>query len=318
MRPIFLNNFDNLAFAEFSGILYDSLREGKYDFTQIRSPEEIDLKIDAGYFFYPSFGMDVNNVNIGNGLDFDLSKILLEKTVDVDRKAKIYMFLSERIFETENHSGISSHQGDLWKRIENLRSLLDGIFVVNRYFHDLLIRHGYPSHFFPVGYSRKFGNWEKTMAPENREIDMLHLGYMTNGDRRQNLLNDAIRSGINVIAGDGCWGDERISLLRNTKVLLNLHYDVPGDFQWERALMAAHNGCILLSEKIVDPYPFEPWKHYIEFVPENFTSVAKELLENYTSISSMVHENMHELISNFNFTDCVTQMLDIVADRETK
>lgn len=314
MRRVLLNLFDNTFFAEFNHILFDSLEKLNVNHQLIKTPEDIDLQSETSYLFYPCFGVNVNGNNVGNGLQFDVTEKMFEQFNLENKSAKIYLLFSERIEEIGEPLVIASPQFDLWKRIERMKPYLDGIFCFSRYYHNLFKRHDFPSTFLPIGFHAQYGDWEESMTSDGRSIEVLHLGHVAEGDRRYNILEKLKSFGIDLKYGINLWGTERNKVLRNTKIVVNLHYDVMGEFEWDRFLLAIHNGCMIVSEKIVDPYPFEAGIHYIETSPEELPQVIANTLENYEDIYSEMKESLEEIKKKFPFFESYKEMIGIITN----
>lgn len=314
MRRVLLNHFDNTFFAEFNHILFDSLVKLNVDYQLIKTPEDIDLHSETSYLFYPCFGVNLNGENVGNGLPFDVTEKIFEQFNLENKSAKIYLLFSERIEEIGEPPVITSPQLDLWKRIERMKPYLDGIFCFSRYYHNLLKRHDFPSTFLPIGFHPQYGDWEESMTSDGRSLEVLHLGHVADGDRRYNILEKLKSFGIDLKYGINLWGTERNKVLRNTKIVVNLHYDVMGEFEWDRFLLAIHNGCMIISEKIVDPYPFEPGKHYIEASPEEMPQVIANTLGNYEDIYSEMKLSLEEIKKKFPFFESYREMIGIITN----
>lgn len=313
MRPIYLNFFDTPFFGEFNRLLFDTLEREGYDYHIISGPSDIDLSRDAAYLFYPCLGASINGVNVMNGLTFDVSAALLEQCQSGGKRAGIYIFFSERIMEKDGRVAAPAMTRNYWEKIERLRHDIDGMFFFSRYYSDLMVRHGFPSEFLPIGYSQEYGDWDGSITPCDRAIDVLHLGTISRGDRREYYLKNIVSQGIPLRMANNLWGPERNEILRRTKICLNLHYDVSGEFEWDRLLLALHNGCLVVSENITDPYPLEPGKHFIDSRAEDLAQVLKETLNNYEVIYTEIQANLAELKSNYSFAETFKKMIAKVA-----
>ena len=314
MRRVLLNLFNTAFFAEFNHILFDSLVKLNVNHQVIKTPEDIDPQSETSYLFYPCFGVNVNGNNVGNGLQFDVTEKIFEQINLENKSAKIFLLFSERIEEIGEPPVIRSPMSDLWNRIERMKPYLDGLFCFSRYYHNLFKRHDFPSTFLPIGFHPKYGDWEESMTSDGRSIEVLHLGHVAKGDRRYNILEKVKSMSIDLKYGIDLWATERNKVLRNTKIVVNLHYDVTGNFEWDRFLLAIHNGCIIVSEKIADPYPFEPGKHYIEASPEELPQVIANTLENYEDIYPELKLSLEEIKKKFSFFESYRKMINIITN----
>lgn len=314
MRRVALNLFNTTFFAEFNQILFDSLVKQNVVHQLIKTPEDINLQSETSYLFYPCFGVNINGKNVGNGLQFNVAEHIIEQLNHENKSAKIYLLFSERIEEIGEPPVITSPMSDVWKRIEKMKPYLDGVFCFSRNYHNLLKRHDFPSTFLPIGFHPKYGDWEESIISDGRSIEVLHLGHVAEGDRRFNILKKIESMGIVLNYGNNLWATERNKVLRNTKIVINLHYDVMGEFEWDRFLLAMHNGCIIVSEKIIDPYPFEPGKHYIEASPEELPQVIANTLKNYEDIYSELKLSLDEIKKKFSFFESYRKMIQIITN----
>jgi hypothetical protein len=58
-------------------------------------------------------------------------------------------------------------------------------------------------------------------------------------------------------------GERKWELLSRTRVLMNIHRSELGYFEWQRAIEALANGCVLLSEHSVGFEPLVPGEHFV-------------------------------------------------------
>ena len=73
-------------------------------------------------------------------------------------------------------------------------------------------------------------------------------------------------------------GEEKWKLLASAKIILNLHREGSHALEWVRALEAACNGCVVVTERALACAPFVPGKHFIVGRPENLARLATTLL----------------------------------------
>ncbi|HEV7528634.1 MAG TPA: glycosyltransferase [Solirubrobacteraceae bacterium] len=75
-------------------------------------------------------------------------------------------------------------------------------------------------------------------------------------------------------------GPRKWSLLAQTKLLLNIHRGELGYFEWQRAVEAIANGCVLLSEHSLGFEPLIPGEHFISVSCDSLDVALEALLEN--------------------------------------
>jgi hypothetical protein len=75
-------------------------------------------------------------------------------------------------------------------------------------------------------------------------------------------------------------GDERNRLVASSKILINVHAREGPYFEWHRALLAAANGCLFVSETSDDTEPLVPGEHFVMGDLEELPGLARRWLEN--------------------------------------
>ncbi len=152
-----------------------------------------------------------------------------------------------------------------------------GVFDINALGVREFRRRGVAAEYIPLGYA------PSAEAPGDpaalRDIDIVFLGH--DSPRRagffaryaerlaryrcQVILNDPQRPRRAETPGFVC-GAERNSLLRRSRVLLNIHAAQRCYFEWQRALYAMANGCLVVSETSRGAEPLCDGQHLI-FAP---------------------------------------------------
>lgn len=146
-------------------------------------------------------------------------------------------------------------------------NLLNLICVFTDTHLHFLRRYGLPVTSIPMGYHPQFG---ERLALE-RDIDVVFLGSTRDKRRRWLIheLEDKLSAqGIAFVVKDGSpkhgyvFGRERTILLNRAKIMLNVMRQ-PWDDPVFRLLLAAPNGAMLLSEKLLPTStgPFRPGEH---------------------------------------------------------
>lgn len=109
--------------------------------------------------------------------------------------------------------------------------------------HDQRVR------FVPLGSHPSLGTLERA---KEFGYDFAHLSYEIN--RRSKIYGEL--AGRNVRITPNCWGQERKDNLVKTKFLLNVHQDDSPLIEPLRLAVAAAFGIPILSEKILNAYPY--------------------------------------------------------------
>lgn len=142
---------------------------------------------------------------------------------------------------------------------------------------------------FTLGYSDRWDRWGG--APNDRSIDVVYLGT-TDTRRSRFLTQDAeVLDDRSVVMAmpphepmvaprpDFFMGDDKLRLLGDTRLLVNLHRDASRSFEWVRALEAMCNGCVVVTEHSIDLHPLAAGRHVICGAPHRLLHVARSLLE---------------------------------------
>lgn len=167
---------------------------------------------------------------------------------------------------------------------------------------------GIDAHLLPLGYHRSWDHWMG--RPDDRPIDVVFMGGLT--PRRETqlatmapilseldcrlLFHDSRRpqteAGSNYVHGP-----EKFQLLQSTKILLNIHRDETPYLEWQRLLGAMANGCVVLTETVLDSAPLEPFCHFamcdLDLLPDYLGLLAgdEDLLD---SIRAQAYEFLRE------------------------
>ena len=157
-----------------------------------------------------------------------------------------------------------------------------------------LRRRGFTAHHAPLGWTARWSRWDPDApdAADGRDIDALHLGiyswhraqalaaagpvlhhrrnHFVLGDDRS--ANSAGKAGFKV-------EDEKWSLLRLSRVLLNIHVAKRPYFEWLRIVEAIMNGAVVVSEHSAGFDPLRPVEHFHTARATSLGHIAEKLLE---------------------------------------
>jgi hypothetical protein len=87
---------------------------------------------------------------------------------------------------------------------------------------------------------------ELEIIPQSKQdIDVLFIGHL---NERRKLLYNALCQDKNVLFLDSCWGEEKLSLISRSKIVLNLHYYSTAIFEWVRVSQLLNNKVFVISE----------------------------------------------------------------------
>ena len=158
---------------------------------------------------------------------------------------------------------------------------------------EALARHGIKAKHVPIGYmpcmTNKYADGFKVgcpdsdiNAPDPRPIDILHYGSMT--PRREAVLNELKRSGLNVFTLFGKYGEERDRLIARSKVVLNLHYYPANIFEIFRCSHLFANKACVVSEYGADKVLESTYYNGAAFAEyDDLVHVCKSLVGNDTA-----------------------------------
>lgn len=166
---------------------------------------------------------------------------------------------------------------------DNLRSALqlgsvaESFAVTSRDSAAILEAAGMPCRTVPFGYSPRQHGALQLDGP--RDLGTVVLGGFSGprSRRRKRIVEDWKARGLQVTVVEGVWGDDRNSLLRRSRVVLQVHR-FPGTFIGIRLVLALAAGAVVVSEPMRDPYPFVPGIHFIEAPLDRLPEEARALL----------------------------------------
>jgi hypothetical protein len=180
-----------------------------------------------------------------------------------------------------------------------------------------LRRHGLPAQQIPVGYHPLFGE----RLAVSRDIDVVFLGS-TRDRRRRHLIDtleeQLVSKAVRVVVKDGSatrggvFGKDRTLLLNRSKIMLNIMRQ-PWDDPVFRLLLAAPNGAMLLSEKLMPASTglFRPNIHFAESDLADIVDMVRFYLDNVSG-----RERIAETAREFVTTELTIEKMAGVALRE--
>lgn len=165
------------------------------------------------------------------------------------------------------------------------------VFDISRVAAGELQARGTPAEHFRIGYSRYWDRWLRDESIE-RLTDVIHLG--TEEPRRlralasyaSTLARHRTRILLPPVAPkpqerpDFLTSSAKWLALRDSKVLLNIHRQELGYFEWIRVLEAVCNGCVVVSESSRDSAPLVAGEHFLAGRVETLGLLADSLLRN--------------------------------------
>lgn len=157
----------------------------------------------------------------------------------------------------------------------------------------------------PLGYSTY---WDRYASSDAKDLDAVFLGAATprrgrylamtapylSRLRTRIILTD--NSGPNYRSKENFLvGEEKLDLLRRSKVVINIHQGEDPYFEWQRVLEAVHCGCVVVTEHSIGYQPLVPGKHFISGRPDVLGQLASEVLQN-EDLRSRVRQDAYDFI----------------------
>jgi GT2 family glycosyltransferase len=166
------------------------------------------------------------------------------------------------------------HPGTMWFEISAEQSRRCAqIIDINADSTAELRRRGQPASQFQLGYTEYNDVWRGEPVP--RTTDIAYLGS-TDAKRDALLAGFAplwwdrtvrlLIPGHDPKTGNGTdfiTGDRKLELLRDTRVLVNIHRDQSRSLEWVRVLEGMTNGAVVFSEHSLDATPLVSGEHFI-------------------------------------------------------
>jgi hypothetical protein len=170
---------------------------------------------------------------------------------------------------------------------------------INRVGVSALRKLGVEAHLLQLGYTKRWDRWHGDMSA-SRPIDVALLAGATPrrltavarcagqlaGRRTELHLPEALvphrADSEQFISGTRKW-----DLLAQSRLLLNVHRDELGYFEWQRAIEAMANGCVLLSEHSLDFAPLVAGEHFISVSNESLDVALEALLDDEPLLARM-------------------------------
>jgi len=179
------------------------------------------------------------------------------------------------------------------------------VFDINAWSTDEYRRRGVEAEHLQLGYSEY---WDRFNTSGDRSLDVVFMGsssprrdrhlasyaYTFGSLRTRIVLSD--NSGPNYGAAQNfIVGRDKLDLLGQTKVLINVHQGVYPYFEWLRFLEAMHCGCVVVSEHCVGSEPLTPGAHYVVGEADTLAILTQEVLENQ-SLRERVRSGAYDYI----------------------
>ena len=134
----------------------------------------------------------------------------------------------------------------------------------------------------PIGYSEALGRIELT---EERDIDVLFYGSMN--ERRLQILEQLVESGLRVETLFGVYGEQRDALIARSKLVLNIHYYPAKIFEIVRISWLLANGvCVVSEDSPIDSALESVQDGIIQAPYDGLVRTCRQVIEDGTWIST--------------------------------
>jgi len=170
---------------------------------------------------------------------------------------------------------------------------------INRLGVSALKKLGVDARFLQLGYTPRWDHWHGKQDTE-RPVDLAFLAGVTPrrltavahcarhlaGRRTELHMPEALvphRADSDYFLS----GTRKWEMLRRSKLLLNVHRNELGYFEWQRAIEAMVNGCVLLSEHSLGFEPLIPGEHFVSVSFDSLEVALQALLDDNDRLGQM-------------------------------
>jgi hypothetical protein len=197
---------------------------------------------------------------------------------------------------------------------------------INRVGVSALRKRGVDARFLQLGYTRRWDRWGGARESE-RPIDVTFLAGATPrrltavarcarqlaGRRTELHLPQALvphrADSQHFISGGRKW-----ELLAQSKLLLNVHRGELGYFEWQRAVEAICNGCVLLSEHSRGFEPLVPGEHFFSVSLDSLDVALEGLLHDEPRLARVRERAYAFLREQHPLAESVTVLAEAIAE----
>ncbi len=183
---------------------------------------------------------------------------------------------------------------------------------------------GLPTHRIRLGYSTIWDVWGGADTP--RSLDIVFLGTI---DRRRSR-----NIALDIRAADECSvllalpphetmsesqpgvfaGYEKLRLLADAKVIVNMHRESSQSFEWVRALEAMSNGCVVVSEHSTDISPLRPGFDLVLGSASSLFTLSRVLLRHPERLAEIRDHCYETLRSQMAMRESATVLSQLAVD----
>lgn len=252
---LYLISKQSATWLDINETLIHGFKENGFDVEHSSNPNIIDLTSNSIYFIAGHAETLNHHSILRHKLDrFDIS----------NKKCTIILFYFERYPFDNDIDNVSAMVPPMRNALieNNNDKLYDYIFSAERGYLNTMLSDGIDVKYFQYGFYNSYNN----ILPETQNTnfgDIVFCGTLYgSSSRRANIINELSKyHKINVI--NGAWKDKRNAGYKNSKITLNLGYDMPLTLNINRLLYSMSNKSLTISEPIRYTEPFEDGVHLI-------------------------------------------------------
>jgi hypothetical protein len=151
--------------------------------------------------------------------------------------------------------------------------------------------------YVPIQYLRTCDQIQQR-PPTQKDIDIFFFGSMT--ERRQQLLDELQRRGLNVVVKTNIWKEERNEFIARSKFILNIHYYQNSILETTRLSYLLSNNCHVISETSQDVLLDRWHQKYIKFSSyDGLADLCVEAVQAYHNLNQSTNPEQTNVIQQF-------------------
>jgi GT2 family glycosyltransferase len=217
--------------------------------------------------------------------------------------------------------------GTSWfKKTVQIAAQSQGVIDFNQLGIEAFQQHGMPALYWPIPYTDLLESEDSF----KKEIDFIFLGYASS--RRTKFFaqhaeffsqfeNRFIFSTLQEVRTQTtpgcCFGRARNRLLKQSKILVNIHSSENRYFEWHRALVAIANGCVFLTDESDRFEPLIPGEDLMVVPYDRLQEACAELIANDAKREAIAHAALTKVKEVFSpkklFGSVESQITELVA-----
>jgi glycosyltransferase involved in cell wall biosynthesis len=160
-------------------------------------------------------------------------------------------------------------------------------------------RRGADAHHAPIGYSSVLESAVQ-LAHRDRPIDVLFIGHSSKrrdeffarhgelfGELSCHVLLSDVTAPRHANTPGYAAGDQRLTLLSSSKILLNIHASDRTYFETHRAMLALANNCLFVSETSRHTAPLVNGEHFIMAAPDDLPHLCRRYANDVAALEAI-------------------------------